>query len=150
MLVLTRKYQEKIRIGDNITITVLRMKGKAVRLGIEAPMEVPVVRGELSFNGESDGLQETEAATVSMTIECEANDDAKAVSSGRTFGRIGEMTAPWPTKSRSRSVSPKESSKEPATVGFSRVSRDKVAGLLPQLAAGGAPLRAVMEKVSRS
>ena len=39
MLVLTRKYQEKIRIGDNITITVLRMKGKAVRLGIEAPTE---------------------------------------------------------------------------------------------------------------
>ena len=39
MLVLTRKYQEKIRIGENITITVLRMKGKAVRLGIEAPGE---------------------------------------------------------------------------------------------------------------
>jgi carbon storage regulator len=49
MLVLTRKYQEKIRIGDNITITVLRTKGKAVRLGIEAPANVPVVRGELKF-----------------------------------------------------------------------------------------------------
>src|SRR3954471_19558781 len=49
MLVLTRKYQEKIRIGDNITITVLRTKGKAVRLGIEAPIDVPVIRGELSF-----------------------------------------------------------------------------------------------------
>ena len=49
MLVLTRKYQEKIRIGDNITITVLRTKGKAVRLGIEAPTNVPVIRGELSF-----------------------------------------------------------------------------------------------------
>ena len=150
MLVLTRKYQEKIRIGDNITITVLRMKGKAVRLGIEAPMEVPVVRGELSFNGEAGDAQETEAATVSMTIECEANDDAKIVSGGRTLGRIGEMSAPWPTNSRTRSASAKESSKEPATVGFSRVSRDKVAALLPRLAAGGAPLRAVMEKVSRS
>ena len=49
MLVLTRKYQEKIRIGDNITITILRTKGKAVRLGIEAPTDVPVIRGELTF-----------------------------------------------------------------------------------------------------
>ena len=54
MLVLTRKYQEKIRIGDNITITVLRTKGKAVRLGIEAPTNVPVIRGELSFEHESE------------------------------------------------------------------------------------------------
>ena len=42
MLVLTRKHQEKIRIGDHITITVLKTKGKSVRLGIEAPAEVPV------------------------------------------------------------------------------------------------------------
>jgi carbon storage regulator CsrA len=54
MLVLTRKYQEKIRIGDNITITILRTKGKAVRLGIEAPADVPVIRGELSFEGTAD------------------------------------------------------------------------------------------------
>ena len=47
MLVLTRKLQEKIRIGDDITITVLKLKGKSVRLGIEAPAKVPVARGEL-------------------------------------------------------------------------------------------------------
>jgi len=52
MLVLTRKQNEKIRIGDNITITVVRMKGKAVRLGIEAPKNVNVLRGELLL-GES-------------------------------------------------------------------------------------------------
>src|SRR5215204_6888040 len=63
MLVLTRKYQEKIRIGDNITITVLRTKGKAVRLGIEAPMNVPVIRGELSFEHES-----AEAADPAETV----------------------------------------------------------------------------------
>ena len=49
MLVLTRKQQEKVRIGDDIVITVLRMKGKAVRLGIEAPGSIPVLRGELVF-----------------------------------------------------------------------------------------------------
>ena len=54
MLVLTRKQNEKIRIGENITITVIRMKGKAVRLGIEAPKKVNVLRGELLFNADND------------------------------------------------------------------------------------------------
>ena len=49
MLVLTRKQNEKIQIGENITITVLRMKGKGVRLGIQAPGEMNVLRGELVF-----------------------------------------------------------------------------------------------------
>lgn len=48
MLVLTRKPQEKIRIGDDITITVIKTKGSGVRIGIEAPAEVPVLRGELA------------------------------------------------------------------------------------------------------
>ena len=47
MLVLTRKLQEKIQIADSITITVLRVKGNSVRLGIEAPRSVRVVRSEL-------------------------------------------------------------------------------------------------------
>ena len=47
MLVLTRKQNEKIQIGDNIYLTVLRIKGNTVRLGIEAPQDVRVVRGEL-------------------------------------------------------------------------------------------------------
>src|ERR1700704_683138 len=71
MLVLTRKYQEKIRIGDNITITVLRTKGKAVRLGIEAPTNVPVIRGELSFEHESEEAAEP-AETVSFEVAAPA------------------------------------------------------------------------------
>ena len=49
MLVLTRKQNEKIRIGSSIVITVVRMKGKTVRLGIEAPSDVNILRGELAF-----------------------------------------------------------------------------------------------------
>ncbi len=49
MLVLTRKKDEQIRIGDDIIITVIRVKGKAVRLGIQAPRTEPVLRGELEF-----------------------------------------------------------------------------------------------------
>lgn len=47
MLVLTRKTQEQIQIGNNITITILRVKGQSVQVGIEAPREVRVLRGEL-------------------------------------------------------------------------------------------------------
>lgn len=47
MLVLTRKTQQQIQIGNNITITIVRVTGQSVRVGIEAPEEVRVVRGEL-------------------------------------------------------------------------------------------------------
>lgn len=47
MLVLSRKADEKIQIGPNITITILQVKGMAVRIGIEAPNDVRVLRGEL-------------------------------------------------------------------------------------------------------
>ena len=48
MLVLTRKQQERIHIGENITITVVRIKGNTVRVGIEAPRDVRVMRGEVN------------------------------------------------------------------------------------------------------
>lgn len=48
MLVLSRKLQQEILIGDNVKITVLKVKGNTVRLGIEAPKSVRVVRGELT------------------------------------------------------------------------------------------------------
>ena len=47
MLVLTRKLMEKLYIGDAICVTVVRLEGGQVRLGIEAPREIPVVRAEL-------------------------------------------------------------------------------------------------------
>lgn len=47
MLVLTRRIEERIRIGRDITITILRIKGNSAKVGIEAPAGVPVVRCEL-------------------------------------------------------------------------------------------------------
>ena len=47
MLVLTRKLMEKLYIGDDICVTVVRLEGGQVRLGIDAPREVAVVRAEL-------------------------------------------------------------------------------------------------------
>jgi carbon storage regulator len=47
MLVLSRKRDERIVIGDNIVITVVDVRGDKVRLGIEAPIDVPVHRQEV-------------------------------------------------------------------------------------------------------
>ena len=47
MLVLSRKTGERVWIGDEIVVTVVRVSGGGVRLGIEAPHELPVVREEL-------------------------------------------------------------------------------------------------------
>jgi carbon storage regulator len=47
MLVLTRKTNQSIMIGDEIEITVLSVSGDKVRIGIEAPREIPVFRQEV-------------------------------------------------------------------------------------------------------
>jgi len=77
MLVLTRKQSEKIQIGENITITVVRMKGKAVRLGIEAPTNVNVLRGELIFDADTfEG--DTDAADIHSGEPAAEKDDDQA------------------------------------------------------------------------
>lgn len=60
MLVLTRKQQQQIKIGDQITVTILKVKGRTVRVGIEAPREMRVVRAELP---PETGASQTEGET---------------------------------------------------------------------------------------
>src|SRR3954465_11359345 len=48
MLVLSRKLGEKIVIGDNIVVTVVKIDRNQIRIGIEAPHEVPVYREEIA------------------------------------------------------------------------------------------------------
>ena len=134
MLVLTRKYQEKIRIGDNITITVLRTKGKAVRLGIEAPADVPVIRGELSFE---TSAADTEAAADGMT---DVLSLPKRVVPCRT-----DAASSWATDSPHQVTSRTRASQR-THVEMKRVPRGQVADVLPKLVTGGAPLRAMMDQ----
>ncbi len=47
MLILSRRIGEKLTIGDNVTLTVLGVKGNQIRLGIDAPRGVPVHREEV-------------------------------------------------------------------------------------------------------
>lgn len=53
MLILTRRAGEVIRIGDEIAITVMRIKGNQVRIGIDAPKSLPVRRDELERTDDS-------------------------------------------------------------------------------------------------
>ncbi len=47
MLALTRKIGERIVIGDNIVITIVDIKGDSIRMGIDAPREITIYRGEI-------------------------------------------------------------------------------------------------------
>lgn len=47
MLVLSRKQNERIRVGDSVVVTIVRVSGDKVRIGIEAPADVRVLRDEL-------------------------------------------------------------------------------------------------------
>lgn len=47
MLILTRRIGETLMIGDDVSITVLGVKGNQVRIGIDAPKDVPVHREEI-------------------------------------------------------------------------------------------------------
>ena len=137
MLVLTRKYQEKIRIGDNITITVLRTKGKAVRLGIEAPTDVPVIRGELSFEEQPESAGEC-VATVAFAGTESQKRQMESTATG--------LMKPWKSDHRPHPIDRALSADVEPKVSLTRVPRANSGTRLPKAAPGAAPLRAIMNE----
>ncbi len=59
MLVLSRKLGEKIVIGDNIVVTVVKIDRSQIRIGIEAPHDVPVYREEIAPQRAGGAAMET-------------------------------------------------------------------------------------------
>lgn len=55
MLVLSRQVNESIKIGDNVTVTVLNVRGNHIRIGISAPKELPVHREEVYLRNRRSG-----------------------------------------------------------------------------------------------
>jgi carbon storage regulator len=59
MLVLTRKSNQSIMIGDDVEVSVLSVMGEKVRIGISAPREIPVFRKEVYLEIQQDRAAET-------------------------------------------------------------------------------------------
>jgi carbon storage regulator len=82
MLVLTRRAGESVRIGDEVTVTVLDVRGDVVRVGIQAPRSVPVHRDEV--------YRELRAANQQAVVSSDAAADALSAAlrrAGRTATR---------------------------------------------------------------
>ena len=78
MLVLTRKPNQQLHIGNDIVITVVKVRGNTIRLGIEAPRDVRIVRSELDAKPEVDSTDKSDVivAEIALATECEAAADA--------------------------------------------------------------------------
>jgi len=77
MLVLSRRMNEQIKIGRDITITIVRLKGNVVRVGIDAPKNVRIARSELLAKPKIDDepTDAQAAATKSVRAAGAAGDD---------------------------------------------------------------------------
>lgn len=73
MLVLTRKSNQSIMIGDDIQVSVLSVMGDKVRIGIQAPQDIPVFRTEIYLEIHRDEAHET-AASAEPAIASESSD----------------------------------------------------------------------------
>ena len=68
MLVLSRKESQRIRLGDSIVVTIVKISGDKVRVGIEAPSDILVLRDELEPR-DSAGVSSSAGAATIVTLD---------------------------------------------------------------------------------
>ncbi|MDZ7672941.1 MAG: carbon storage regulator CsrA [Halanaerobiales bacterium] len=66
MLILSRKEDEKILIDDDIKISIVEIKGNQVKIGIEAPQDVEILREEVFKSVEKENIQATKERSVGL------------------------------------------------------------------------------------
>ncbi|MFI4895220.1 MAG: carbon storage regulator CsrA [Steroidobacterales bacterium] len=71
MLILTRRVGETVMIGEDVTVTVLRVKGNQVRLGVNAPKSISVQREEIFHRIKRESVESTEKAEKAEKAEAE-------------------------------------------------------------------------------
>lgn len=62
MLVLTRRAEEKIKIGDNIVVSILEIEGGTVKIGIDAPKQITILRMEILEQIRNENIEAAEKA----------------------------------------------------------------------------------------
>jgi carbon storage regulator CsrA len=126
MLVLTRKTQQQIQFGDDIVVTILQVKGHSVRVGIEAPRGVRVLRGEIASKPPRDTISVAQHEAAAEN----SHDAAEPVANGRMAKSSEVAQADKPSTSNFSSLA----SPLPRPVGES-------SGLFPRLRrrAGSSP-----------
>lgn len=72
MLILTRREGESVLIGDAVTVTVLRVKGNQVRLGVNAPKDVSVQREEISERVRAEVTEATSTISAASGVAADA------------------------------------------------------------------------------
>ena len=87
MLVLSRKLMEQIQIGENITVTVVHVKGKVVKLGIDAPRDIRIMRTELLSDGKEASAPDASIAHAEPTEDETSGEDEAGVTKG-CHGRL--------------------------------------------------------------
>jgi carbon storage regulator len=97
VLVLSRKSQERIQIGDQITISVLAVKGNVVRIGIEAPTNIHIVRGELPPLDKTAKTTESSASSTDRSVATvavpQSNDAQQDLCSSRVMAQRVRVSA---------------------------------------------------------
>lgn len=106
MLVLTRKPQQSIRIGNDITVNIVRVRGNTVQIGIEAPKEINILRSELV-----DKPKQPEASQQAPAIHQTAEAKAKGLNSTGS-GSAGSESTELNSKASKNSVEEEESETE--------------------------------------
>jgi len=102
MLVLSRKLNQTIRIGDSISVSVVRIKGNVIQLGIEAPKDVHVVRSELIERDAKQVEQQVEFQTEkgdAVQPPISDDDDSESDAGLGLFSALRIISESTPTQS---------------------------------------------------
>lgn len=121
MLVLSRKSSQTIRINDQIVITILRVKGRSVQVGIEAPEHVQILRGELIQQALAESLPANTLPECAATSDQQASSEAPVIDVWEDFAALymadGDVTASFidPDENEDLPVEPRQASQLPPT-----------------------------------